>query len=237
MHRYLGNNAVASVSSANHQRSLRGSINHHHHHMESASMPSHISPPQSPPLPLTLQSSVRTSSSPSPSRPPPHPPVLRRSSINNSLLPPPSPSSGPAPSRLPPSPPSPLNPLLFSPSIHSLPSPTALFRGSLLPASSSTATGAHDRGFASAAESLLGMPFRGLHMSAGSDGGTQPRIVAEGLAEVGLSLPLDYGEDLVMKYVGFSLPKIFELSLKLNGTFVGSWSLMNFYWLYGIQHL
>ena len=74
-------------------------------------------------------------------------------------------------------------------------------------------------------------------MSAGSDGGTQPRIVAEGLAEVGLSLPLDYGEDLVMKYVGFSLPKIFELSLKLNGTFVGSWSLMNFYWLYGIQHL
>lgn len=220
MHRYLGNNAVASVSSANHQRSLRGGNNHHHHHMESASMPSHISPPQSPPLPLTLQSSVRTSSSPSPSRPPPHPPVLRRSSINNSLLPPPSPSSGPAPSRLPPSPP-PLNPLLFSPSIHSLPSPTALFRGSLLPASSSTAAGAHDRGFASAAESLLGMPFRGLHMSAGSDGGTQPRIVAEGLAEVGLSLPLDHSENLVMKYVGFSLPKIFELSSNSMGLLLG----------------
>ena len=58
-------------------------------------------------------------------------------------------------------------------------------------------------------------------MSAGSDGGTQPRIVAEGLAEVGLSLPLDYGEDLVMKYVGFSLPKIFELSLNSMGLLSG----------------
>ena len=54
-------------------------------------------------------------------------------------------------------------------------------------------------------------------MSAGSDGGTQPRIVAEGLAEVGLSFPLDCSENLVMKFVGFSLPKIFDLSLNSMG--------------------
>lgn len=48
----------------------------------------------------------------------------------------------------------------------------------------------------SAAESLLGMPFRGLQMPTG-DGGSQPRLVAEGLAEILLALErVERDEDL-----------------------------------------
>jgi hypothetical protein len=54
-------------------------------------------------------------------------------------------------------------------------------QGSML--SRSSAPGVRERSFSSVAESLLGMPLRGLHLSAG-DGAHQPRLVAEGLAEV-----------------------------------------------------
>lgn len=198
MHRYLGNSARGLPNSGSSPSQLGGAaalesrlrsrvLSQHSEHMSSLS-----SPPPSQPVSLTMQASLPPAvpSTPSPSRPPPHPPSLRgrlQGSSLQSLLPPPSPS-GPAPSRLPPSPPSrfppsasSLNPLSFAPSIDSLPSPATLFRGSLLHGSSPA--GLRDRGFVSAAESLLGMPFRGLQMSPGN-GGSQPRLVAEGLAEV-----------------------------------------------------
>ena len=187
MHRYLGSSTrgLSSTSSSASQlgpavpsesRMRSRGISHYPKSLSHASSLSQ-------PVPLTLQTPVHpaSSSAPSPSRPPPHPPTLRgrlHGSNLQTLLPPPSPS-GPAPSRLPPSPP--LNPLSFAPSIDALPSPRSLFRGSLL--HGSPAAGLRDRGFASAAESLLGIPFRGLQMS-GGDGGSQPRLV-EGLAEVG----------------------------------------------------
>ena len=182
MHRYLENSTRSllnggSNTSGSDSRLRSRVLSRHSEQM------SHSSPPPSQPMSLTMQTALHAASpsTPSPSRPPPHPPALRsrlQGSSLHSLLPPPSPS-GPAPSRLPPSPP--LNPLSFAPSIDSLPSPTTLFRGSLLHGSSPA--GLRDRGFVSAAESLLGMPFRGLQMSTG-DGGSQPRLVAEGLAEV-----------------------------------------------------
>jgi hypothetical protein len=52
-------------------------------------------------------------------------------------------------------------------------------QGSML--SRLSAPGVRERSFSSVAESLLGMPLRGLHLSAG-DGAHQPRLVAEGLA-------------------------------------------------------
>ncbi len=89
-------------------------------------------------------------------------------------------SSGAAPSRLAHAPP--FNPSVLAPSIDSLPSAATLLQRSMLPRPS--ASGVRDRGLSSAAESLLGMPFRGLHMSA-ADGAHQPRLAGEGLAEVG----------------------------------------------------
>jgi hypothetical protein len=182
MHRYLENSTRSllnggSSTSGSDSRLRSRVLSRHSEQM------SHSSPPPSQPMSLTMQTALHSASpsTPSPSRPPPHPPSLRgrlQGSSLHSLLPPPSPS-GPAPSRLPPSPP--LNPLSFAPSIDSLPSPATLFRGSLLHGSSPG--GLRERGFMSAAESLLGMPFRGLQMPTG-DGGSQPRLVAEGLAEV-----------------------------------------------------
>ena len=195
MHRFLGNstrglsNGASQLGGAGGLESrLRSRVLSHHSELMSQSSP----PPAPPPVSLTMQTALHPAapSTPSPSRPPPHPPSLRgrlQGSTLQSLLPPPAPS-GPVPSRLPPSPPSRLppnpssiNPLSFAPSIDSLPSPATLFRGSLLHGSSPS--GLRDRGFVSAAESLLGMPLRGLQMSTG-DGGSQPRLVAEGLAEV-----------------------------------------------------
>lgn len=194
MQRYLGNSTRGLSNSASQlggaaglESRLRSRVLNHHSELMSQS-----SSPSSQPVSLTMQTALHPAapSTPSPSRPPPHPPSLRgrlQGSSLHSLLPPPSPS-GPAPSRLPPSPPSRLppnpssiNPLSFAPSIDSLPSPATLFRGSLLHGPSPA--GLRDRGFVSAAESLLGMPFRGLQMSPG-DGGSQPRLVPEGVAEV-----------------------------------------------------
>lgn len=198
MQRYLGNSTrgLSNSGSGGSQLGGTGALESRlrsrvlSQHSELMSQSSHS--PASHGGSLSMQASLPPAgpSTPSPSRPPPHPPTLRsrlQGSSLQSLLPPPSPS-GPAPSRLPPSPPSrmppapsSLNPLSFAPSIDSLPLPSNLFRGSLLHGSSPA--GLRDRGFMSAAESLLGMPFRGLQMSAGN-GGSQPRLVAEGLAEV-----------------------------------------------------
>lgn len=183
MHRYLGSNTRSLLNGGSSASPLGGSIAAESR-LRSRVLSEQMlqsSPPPSQPMSLIMQNALHaasSSSTPSPSRPPPHPPSLRgrlQNSSLHSLLPPPSPS-GPALSRFPPSPP--LNPLSFAPSIDSLPSPASLFRGSLLHGSSPA--GLRDRGFA---ESLLGMPFRGLQMSTG-DGGSQPRLVAEGLAEV-----------------------------------------------------
>ncbi|KAG0608896.1 hypothetical protein M758_8G141300 [Ceratodon purpureus] len=208
MQRYLGNSGRGLSSSGSQlggaaglESRLRSRVLSHHSELMSQS-----SGPGSHPVSLTMHTGLHGGggpSTPSPSRPPPHPPSLRgrlQGSSLQSLLPPPSPS-GPAPSRLPPSPPSRLppnpssmNPLSFAPSIDSLPSPASLFRGSLMHGSSGG--GLRDRGFMSAAESLLGMPFRGLQMSTG-DGGSQPRLVAEGLAEILMALErVERDEDL-----------------------------------------
>lgn len=202
MQRYLGNSTRSLLISGSSGSQPAGGVPSESrlrsrvlgHHSERTTQPS---PPASQPVSLTMQAGLHAASpsTPSPSRPPPHPPSLRgrlQSSSLQSLLPPPSPS-GPAPSRLPPSPTS-LNPLSFAPSIDTVPSPTTLFRGSLLHGSSPA--GLRERGFVSAAESLLGLPFRGLQMSIG-DGGPQPRLVAEGLAEILAALErVERDEDL-----------------------------------------
>ena len=191
--RYFGNSTRSLATSASSASQLGAAVatesrlrsrGINHNNFESMSL---TAPPPTEPVSLTMQTAVNPAlpSTPSPSRPPPHPPVLRgrlQGSSVHTFLPSPSGTSGPAPSRLPPSPP-PLNPLSFAPSTDSLPSPSSLFQGSLLPRASPAVV--RERGFTSAAESLLGMPFRGLQMSAG-DGGHQPRLVAEGLAEVGV---------------------------------------------------
>ncbi|BBM98183.1 hypothetical protein MPTK1_1g11510 [Marchantia polymorpha subsp. ruderalis] len=132
---------------------------------------------------------------PSPSRLPPHPPVVRsRHSHSSSSAPMLIPaSSGPAPSRLPPSPPSVSSSL--STALEMLPSGSSIFQSSFLPRTSSSVESRNERGLASAAESLLGMPFRGLQSP--SDGEHQPRLVAEGLAEILLALErVERDEDL-----------------------------------------
>ncbi|CAK9215215.1 unnamed protein product [Sphagnum troendelagicum] len=136
----------------------------------------------------------RTPSSPCPLRPPPHPPIprsrLQGSTTHMSIFSPSS--SGAAPSRLAHAPP--FNPSVLAPSIDSLPSAATLLQRSMLPRPS--ASGVRDRGLSSVAESLLGMPFRGLHMSAG-EGAHQPRLAAEGLAEILLALErVERDEDL-----------------------------------------
>lgn len=200
--RYLGNSSRGLLNSgpsgspvggtAASEGRLRSRVLSHHSEQMSQS-----SPPASQPVSLTMQTALHAASpsAPSTSRPPPHPPSLRgrlQGSSLQSLLPPPSPS-GPAPSRLPPSPSS-LNPLSFSPSTDSLPSPSNLFRGSLL--HGAFPSGLRERGFVSAEGSLLGMPFRGLQMSA-VEGGPQPRLMAEGLAEILFALErVERDEDL-----------------------------------------
>ncbi|KAL3700341.1 hypothetical protein R1sor_018363 [Riccia sorocarpa] len=132
-------------------------------------------------------------SMPSPSRLPPHPPVVRsrHSHVLNSPIPVAS-SSGPAPSRIPPSPPN-VSPSL-STALDILPPGTNIFQSSFLPRTSFR-EGRSERGLASAAESLFGMPFRGLQSP--SDGENQPRMIAEGLAEILLALErVERDEDL-----------------------------------------
>ncbi|KAL2651651.1 hypothetical protein R1flu_019779 [Riccia fluitans] len=133
-------------------------------------------------------------SMPSPSRLPPHPPVVRsrHSHMLNAPMPPSS-SSGPAPSRIPPSPPNLSSPL--STAFDILPSGTNILQSSFLPRTTSFREGRSERGLASAAESLFGMPFRGLQSP--GDGEHQPRLIAEGLAEILLALErVERDEDL-----------------------------------------
>ncbi|CAM6044655.1 unnamed protein product [Sphagnum compactum] len=127
----------------------------------------------------TIQTNPAAPSSSSTLRPPSHPPSLRsrlQGSIAHTLLPSMS-TPGATSSRLS----TPFHPSLLAPSVDSLPSAASLLQGSML--SRSSAPGVRERSFSSVAESLLGMPLRGLRLSAG-DGAHQPRLVAEGLAEV-----------------------------------------------------
>ncbi|CAM6070180.1 unnamed protein product [Sphagnum tenellum] len=126
-----------------------------------------------------MQTNPAAPSSSSTLRPPSHPPSLRsrlQGSTAHTLLPSMS-TPGATSSRLS----TPFHPSLLAPSVDSLPSAASLLQGSML--SRLSAPGVHERSFSSVAESLLGMPLRGLHLSAG-DGAHQPRLVAEGLAEV-----------------------------------------------------
>jgi hypothetical protein len=97
--------------------------------------------------------------------------------------------SAPGPSRLSPSPPpssslSPSSSLMAPFVIDSLSSPTSHFQRSLLSRTLSPGGVQESRGFSSAAaDSLLGMPFRGLQLSA-RNGTHPPHLVPEGLAEV-----------------------------------------------------
>ncbi|CAM6049225.1 unnamed protein product [Sphagnum compactum] len=96
--------------------------------------------------------------------------------------------SAPGPSRLSPSPPpsslSPSSSLMAPFVIDSLSSPTSHFRRSLLSRTLSPGGVQESRGFSSAAaDSLLGMPFRGLQLSA-RNGTHPPHLVSEGLAEI-----------------------------------------------------
>ncbi len=99
--------------------------------------------------------------------------------------------SAPGPSPLSPSPPpppssslSPSSSLLAPFVIDSLSSPTSHFQRSLLSRTLSPGGVQESQGFSSAAtDSLLGMPFRGLQLSA-RNGTHPPHIVPEGLAEV-----------------------------------------------------
>ncbi len=127
----------------------------------------------------TMQTNPAAPSPSSTLRPPSHPPTLRsrlQGSTAHTLLPSMS-TPGATSSRLS----TPFHPSLLAPSVDSLPSAASLLQGSML--SRSSAAGVRERSFSSVAESLLGMPLRGLHLSAG-DGAHQPRLVAEGLAEV-----------------------------------------------------
>ncbi|CAK9191731.1 unnamed protein product [Sphagnum troendelagicum] len=126
-----------------------------------------------------MQTNPAAPSSSSTLRPPSHPPSLRsrlQGSTAHTLLPSMS-TPGATSSRLS----TPFHPSLLAPSVDSLPSAASLLQGSML--SRLSAPGVRERSFSSVAESLLGMPLRGLHLSAG-DGAHQPRLVAEGLAEV-----------------------------------------------------
>ncbi|CAK9273944.1 unnamed protein product [Sphagnum jensenii] len=95
----------------------------------------------------------------------------------------------PGPSRLSPSPPpssslSPSSSLMAPFVIDSLSSPTSHFQRSLLSRTLSPGGVQESRGFSSAAaDSLLGMPFRGLQLSA-RNGTHPPHLVPEGLAEI-----------------------------------------------------
>jgi hypothetical protein len=187
--RYMGNSArslATHVSSASQlgaavaaESRLRDhSINYHS--LESMSLTGPF--PWNPVIPM-MQTTANSAapSSQAPLRPPSYPTILRSrlqgSSAHTSL--PSSSSSGTAPSHLVHAPP--FNPSVLAPSIDSLPLAASLLQGAMMPRSS--APGLREREFSAVAESLLGMPFRGLHMSAG-DGAHQPWLVAEGLAEV-----------------------------------------------------
>ncbi len=97
--------------------------------------------------------------------------------------------SAPGPSRLSPSPPppsslSPSSSLMAPFAIDSLSSPTSHFQQSLLSRTLSPGGVQESRGFSSAAaDSLLGMPFRALQLSA-RNGTHPPHLVPDGLAEV-----------------------------------------------------
>ncbi|CAK9256109.1 unnamed protein product [Sphagnum jensenii] len=140
----------------------------------------------------TMQTNPAAPSSSSTLRPPSHPPSLRsrlQGSTAHTLLPSMC-TPGATSSRLS----TPFHPSLLAPSVDSLPSAASLLQGSML--SRLSAPGVRERSFSSVAESLLGMPLRGLHLSAG-DGAHQPRLVAEGLAEILLALErVERDEDL-----------------------------------------
>jgi hypothetical protein len=97
--------------------------------------------------------------------------------------------SAPGPSRLSPSPPppsslSPSSSLMAPFAIDSLSSPTSHFQQSLLSRTLSPGGVQESRGFSSAAaDSLLGMPFRALQLSA-RNGTHPPHLVPDGLAEI-----------------------------------------------------
>ncbi|CAK9855893.1 unnamed protein product, partial [Sphagnum jensenii] len=149
-------------------------------------------------------------SSPCPLRPSPHPPIprsrLQGSTTHMSILSPSS--SGAAPSRLAHAPP--FNPSVLAPSIDSLPSAATLLQRSMLPRPS--ASGVRDRGLSSVAESLLGMPFRGLHMSA-SEGAHQPDLQLRGWLRLVMSIIL-----LVLERVERDEDLTYEQLLMLQAT-------------------
>ncbi|KAH8970036.1 hypothetical protein BDL97_02G065600 [Sphagnum fallax] len=191
--RYMGDNNTRNLSTRASSASQLRAAAINYHSLQSMSLTAPL--PSNPVVPM-MQTTANSGapSSPCPLRPPPHPRIprsrLHGSTTHMSILSPSS--SGAPPSRLAPAPP--FNPSVLAPSIDSLPSAATLLQRSMLPRPS--ASGVRDRGLSSVAESLLGRPFRGLHMSAG-DGAHQPQLAAEGLAEILLVLErVERDEDL-----------------------------------------
>lgn len=200
-HRYLGrsrtHSVTTSVSSASQlgaavateSSGLRNQELFSFNNLESMSLGA---PALSESVPPARQSTSTTPSTTAaaPSSRVPHMPCSQRqgSSMHTVLTNNPA-ISAPGPSRRSPSPPpssslSPSSSLMAPFVIDSLSSPTSHFQRSLLSRTLSPGGVQESRGFSSAAaDSLLGMPFRGLQLSA-RNGTHPPHLVPEGLAEV-----------------------------------------------------
>lgn len=200
-HRYLGrsrtHSVTTSVSSASQlgaavateSSGLRNQELFSFNNLESMSLGA---PALSESVPPARQSTSTTPSTTAaaPSSRVPHMPCSQRqgSSMHTVLTNNPA-ISAPGPSRRSPSPPpssslSPSSSLMAPFVIDSLSSPTSHFQRSLLSRTLSPGGVQESRGFSSAAaDSLLGMPFRGLQLSA-RNATHPPHLVPEGLAEV-----------------------------------------------------
>jgi hypothetical protein len=198
-HRYLGrsrtHSVTTSVSSASQlgaavateSSRLRNQELFSFNNLESMSLGA---PALTESVPPAMQSTSTTAAAPS-SRVP-HTPCSQRqgNSVHTVLTNNPA-ISAPGPSPLSPSPPppsssslSPSSSLLAPFVIDSLSAPTSHFQRSLLSRTLSPGGVQESQGFSSAAaDSLLGMPFRGLQLSA-RNGTRPPHVVSEGLAEV-----------------------------------------------------
>jgi hypothetical protein len=198
-HRYLGrsrtHSVTTSVSSASQlgaavateSSRLRNQELFSFNNLESMSLGA---PALTESVPPAMQSTSTTAAAPS-SRVP-HTPCSQRqgNSVHTVLTNNPA-ISAPGPSPLSPSPPpppssslSPSSSLLAPFVIDSLSSPTSHFQRSLLSRTLSPGGVQESQGFSSAAtDSLLGMPFRGLQLSA-RNGTRPPHVVSEGLAEI-----------------------------------------------------
>jgi hypothetical protein len=200
-HRYLGrsrtHSVTTSVSSASQlgaavateSSGLRNQELFSFNNLESMSLGAPALTESVPPARQSTSTTPSTTAA-APSSRVPHMPCSQRqgSSMHTVLTNNPA-ISAPGPSRLSPSPPpssslSPSSSLMAPFVIDSLSSPTSHFQRSLLSRTLSPGGVQESRGFSSAAaDSLLGMPFRGLQLSA-RNGTHPPHLVPEGLAEI-----------------------------------------------------